>query len=103
MKNKKLFLPTLVIGIAVVAMIVCSLICGIAQKPTVTEGEFPFSITYELDGKTQTISDVYKVHYVRNSGYNDTKSRVYSGKIGDMPKDTTHYVLKEEKTYEELC
>ena len=95
MKNKKLFLPTLIIGIAVVAMIVCSLALSIAKKPTVTEGEFPFSITYELNGKTVTIKDVYKTHYVRNDGYVDSKGRVYVGEIGNMGEGNTVYTLKK--------
>ena len=32
MKNKKLFLPTLIIGIAVFAMIICSLALSIAKN-----------------------------------------------------------------------
>ncbi|MBQ5590896.1 MAG: hypothetical protein IIU65_04370 [Clostridia bacterium] len=95
MKNKKLFLPTLIIGIAVVAMIVCSLALSIAKKPTVTEGEFPFSITYELNGKTVTIKDVYKTHYVKNDGYVDSKGRVYVGEIGNMGEGNTVYTLKK--------
>ena len=62
------------------------IIAGIALKPKITESEFPFSITYEYDGETVTIKDVYKVRYEKLGGY---KSRVYSGEIGDMGKDNT--------------
>ena len=64
---------------------------------TVTEGEFPFSITYELDGETVTIEDVYKVHYVRNDGYADTKSRVYAGELKSSGEDDTLYTLKKDE------
>ena len=63
MKKGKLFLPTIILVSAIVITLVSVIIAGIALKPVVTEGEFPFSITYELDGETVTISDVYKVHY----------------------------------------
>ena len=75
MKSKKLFLPTIILAVAILATVVYSIISSIAFKPAITEGEFPFSITYELDGERVTIEDVYKVHYVRNDGYADTKSR----------------------------
>ena len=95
MKNKKLSFPAIILAVAVLAIAVYSVISGIAQKPTVTEGEFPFSITYELDGKTVTINEVYKARYVRNEGYADSKSRVYVGEIGNMGEDNTIYTLKK--------
>ncbi len=50
MKSKKLFLPVIILIAAVFTMILCSVVSVIAKKPTVTEHEFPFSITYELNG-----------------------------------------------------
>ena len=94
MKSKKLFLSTLIFVVAIVLTMITTLICGIALKPTVTESEFPFSITYELDGKTVTIDEVYKVHYQADEGY---KYRVYVGEIGDMGEDNTVYTLKKDK------
>ena len=96
MKSKNFLLPTLIIAVSVVAMVVCSLALSIAVKPTVTEGEFPFSITYELDGKTVTIDDVYKVRYVKNGGYADTKSREYIGEIGNRGENETIYTLRKD-------
>ena len=93
MKSKKLF--TIILAVAVFAIAVYSIVSSIAKKPTVTEGEFPFSITYELDGETITIHDVYKVHYDGNAGYADTKSRVYVGEIGNLGEGNTVYHLKK--------
>ena len=97
MKNKKLFLPTIILVVAILATVAYSVISSIAFKPTVTEGEFPFSITYELDGERVTIEDVYKVHYVRNDGYADTKSRVYAGELESSGEDDTLYTLKKDE------
>lgn len=99
MKNKKLLLPTVILVVAIVAIAVYSVISSIAFKPTVTEGEFPFSITYELDGERVTIDDVYKVHYVRNDGYADTKSRVYAGELKSSGEDGTLYTLKKGRKH----
>ena len=94
MKNKKLFLPTIILAAAVLAIVIYSIVSSIAFKPTVTEGKFPFSITYELDGEMVTIKDVYKAYYVRNDGYADTKSRVYAGELESSGEDNTLYTLK---------
>ena len=104
MKNKKLLLPALILVVALVAIGVYSVVSSIAQKPTVTQGEFPFSITYELDGEQTTIREVYKARYTGNGGYADTKSRVYVGEIGTRGEGETVYVLKQQNnTRIELC
>ena len=95
MKNKKLFVHVIILAVAILAIAAYSVISGIAKKPAVTEGAFPFSITYQLDGQTVTINEVYKARYVRNGGYADTKSRVYVGEISDMGEDNTVYTLKK--------
>ena len=96
MKSKKILLPIVILGVSVLLMAVCSIVMSIAKKPTITEQEFPFSITYELDGETKTIQDVYRVRYDGNGGYTDTKGRCYVGEISDMSEGTT-YILKKDK------
>jgi hypothetical protein len=97
MRSKKLFFPIILLIVAVLATAVCSVVISIAKKPTVTEHEFPFSITYELNGEAVTINDVYKARYVGNDGYVDTKSRIYVGEIGGMGEGNTVYTLKQDK------
>ena len=97
MKNKKLSLPVIILAVAILAISIYSVISSLAFKPTVTEGEFPFSITYELDGERVIIEDVYKAHYVRNDGYADTKSRVYAGELKSSGEDNTLYTLKKDE------
>ena len=94
MKKGKLFLPTIILVLAVVITAVSVIIAGISLKPVVTESEFPFSITYELDGETVTINDVYKVHYNDDEAY---KYREYIGEIQDKKEDNTYYILKTEE------
>ena len=95
MKRFKLFLPTIILVAAIMLTMISAFITGIALKPTVTESEFPFSITYELDGETVTINDVYKVRYDEDKQY---KQRMYVGEIGDMGESNTIYTLKTEET-----
>lgn len=95
MKNKKLFLPTIILAAALVMTMVSVLIAGISLKPKITESEFLFSITYELDGETITINDVYQVRYEEDKAY---KYRKYDGEICDKEEDNTYYTLKKEET-----
>ena len=96
MKSKKLFLSAIILLVAVLAIAASAVVSGIAKKPAVTEGAFPFAITYELSGETVTIQDVYKVRYDHNDGYADTKTRVYIGEIGNMGEENTVYTLKHD-------
>lgn len=93
MKSKKLLLPTIILIVAIFVIAVYSVISCIETKPTITEAEFPFSITYELDGETVTIEDVYKVRYLENSEYGDG---IYAGEIGNRGENNSDYILKED-------
>ena len=97
MKNKKLFLPTVIMLSAIILIVAICIANGIALKPTVTEGEFPFSITYEYNGETVTIEDVYTAYYDTSYGYARSKYRWYSGQIGGLPEGETLYTLKESE------
>ena len=97
MKNKKLFLPVIILAVAILAIAVYSFISIIAFKPTVTEKEFSFSITYELDGQTVTIEDVYKVHYIPNDADDNHKGRVYIGKRLSSGENDTNFILKQDQ------
>ena len=90
---KRNLLPVVILVSAVLLMAVITVIMGIAQKPTVTEGNFEFSITYEIDGQSVTINDVFYARYDKNDGYTDSKTRIYVGKIGSMPEGERTYTI----------
>ena len=103
MKNKKLFLPILILCVAIFATVVYAVVNCIAVKPTVTEGEFPFSITYELDGEIVAIKDVYKVNYLPNDADDNHKGRIYEGKrLSSGENDTTIILKQDDNTRIEL-
>ena len=98
MKSRKMVLPIIILMAGILAMTAFAIINGVSKKPTITEGDFPFSITYELEGKTETIEGVYSVSFVGHGGYADTKGRIYEGKIVGMQNESDNfYVLKESK------
>lgn len=81
MKSKKLLLPTLILIAAIIAMIVFAALNNIAEKPTIPQKDFPFSITYELNGSTETVEGVYTARYTGVGGYVDSTARLYEGEI----------------------
>ena len=87
MKAKKLAFPIIVLAVAVLAMAVYGVVSNIAMKPTITEHEFPFSITYELNGETETVEGVYAVSYTGNGGYSKVTTRQYTGVLVSADED----------------
>ena len=87
MKNKKYLLPVSILLVAVLLMTVFCIVAGITKKPVITEKEFPFSITYELDGKTEVIEGTYTCSY---DGIAYPQYRYYSGSVlGKADSDQT--------------
>ena len=57
---KKLLLPSILLIVTLIAYIIATVAFCYTTKPSILEGEFPFSVTYEYKGETGTISGVYK-------------------------------------------
>ena len=102
MKSKKLFLPSIILLSAIVVMCVFGLLDAIVREPVIREGEFPFSITYEVDGKTETIEGTYVCTYAGVGSYGDIKSRYYLGEIvnaEEMDVQGDYTIYKDEEGY----
>lgn len=86
MKKKNRLKAWLIFGIYFA--VTCALILGCysLQKPAVQQQEFPFTITYSYQGKTETISDVYVAEYTRVAKY-----------IGDEPLAWYGYVKDKDR------
>ena len=97
MKAKKLVWVIVILAAAIIAMTVYDTISNIAYKPTVSEMEFPFSVTCEIDGETQMVEGVYVASFTGHGGYADSTQRIYNGIIvgREDPLGTT-YLLNDE-------
>ena len=96
MKSKKLSLSSLIIISAFALMLLYALLSGIAKKPAITQMDFPFSISYELNGEIVTIQDVYTARFTGNGGYVDLAERRYEGFIQSDPESGgSSYILRE--------
>lgn len=95
MKLKKLILPIILILVGVIATTGVALACSIAKKPTVAQQEFPFSITYEYNGKTTTIEDSYLCKFSSSDTAAGEQSRWWSGYL-------TSAGLEEERAFYQI-
>jgi hypothetical protein len=63
MKTGKLGLAMIFLAITLIVYLAATVLFCYTTKPAVSEGEFPFSITYEYQGETKTLSGVLKCAY----------------------------------------
>ena len=66
---------------------------GSATKPEIKEGEFDFILTYEVDGKIETIEGTYVCKFEKVEYYLDGIDREWSGYIKGH-ENSTIYALK---------
>ena len=101
MKTKNLKIPAIIIVIGLVVAVVAHLLTSIQLKPTVTEHDFEYSVTYKLNGETKTINGVYNCSF---SGFGsegiDPLDRYYTGEYTVDGNTTTFqsYTIAEKDT-----
>lgn len=83
MNTKNLKKARLILIIYLIATLLLLFFGYSVQKPTLTQQEFPFTITYTYQGEIKTISDVYVGEYVRRAKYLGDDSVVWNGYIKD--------------------
>ena len=86
MKRKNRLKAWLILAIYIAATCAVVFGCYGVQKPAVERQEFPFTITYSYQGKTNTISDIYVAEYDRVAKY-----------IGDEPLTWFGYVKDKDR------
>ena len=94
MKTKKFVLPAVLLAGLLIAYAAFSVIFCYNTKPAVSEGEFPFSITYEYLGETKTISGVYSCKFEGSQTVFREHDRYWSGEITYTEGD--YFVMQEE-------
>ena len=73
------------------------------MTPTITEHEFPYSVTYRLNGETKTLEGVYKCTYEGFGAGENPRDRYYTGEfIVDGQPTLAHTYTIAEKDGAEL-
>ena len=83
MNTKNRLRAMLILGIYLTATCVLLLLGYSAQKPRVKQQDFPFSITYSYQGKTETISGVYASEYDLGAKYMEDEPTAWYGYVKD--------------------
>ena len=96
MKKKNRLKAWLILAIYITATCALVLGCYSVQKPAVEQHEFPFTLTYSYEGKTQTISDVYVAEYDRVAKYIGDESLTWFGYVKDKDRlESDFYRISE--------
>ena len=91
MKIKRMKLPIVIISIGLIVAIVSCLLASVRKKPTVTEYDFAYSVTYKLNGEVKTLEGVYKCRFEGFSEGVDPLERYYTGEYTDYDFDAHAY------------
>ena len=85
----------------IISMLIISFIltgCSKTPVPTVKEGRFNFSVTYEVDGVQETVSSVFVCKYVKvvktlEGGYREWDSYIEDSALSARLEKTRGYLL----------
>ena len=104
MGNKSLKIPTIIFAAGLVMAILASLLTGIVKAPTITEQDFPFSVTYRLDGETKTLEGVYRCRFKSTGKGTAPLDRYYEGEylLNPAEEHPAAYTIAEKDGLE-LC
>lgn len=81
MNMKSLKLPALILAIAFVLALVVCLFTNIVMTPSIAEYEFPYSVTYKLNGETKALEGIYKCTYEGFREGENPRDRYYTGEF----------------------
>lgn len=104
MKKNPLKLPAIILAVGFILCIVASMLTGIVKAPVITEHDFPYSVTYTLDGETQTFEGLYRCQFISTGEGTDPLDRHYEGSYLNLTSEyhPAAYTI-EEKDGLELC
>lgn len=84
MKNR-FKLPVIILAVGVILCLVAYLLTGILKTPTITQHDFHYSATYQLNGETKTLEGIYRCAFVSTGKGIDPQGRYYQGYYPEAP------------------
>ena len=104
MKKKSLKIPLIILTIGLIMAIAAYLFTGIVKVPVITEHDFHFTVTYQLDGETKTHEGVYRCAFRSTGKGTDPLERYYEGTYLSNPSEyhpAAHTIAQQDGL--ELC
>ena len=104
MKHKNLKIPTIILVIGLVVAMLAAMLTCIVKEPMVTEQDFNFTVTYELDGEEQTLEGIYRCRFRSVGKGTNPLERYYEGIYVTNPSEehSAAYTIAEKDGLE-LC
>lgn len=97
MKLKKLSAIKMIFAVTMIAYFAASVIFCYTTKPKVSQAEFPFSITYEYKGETNTLSGVFVCEYSGSDTIHGEHDRYWIGESKyDNPENVEDVHIVEQ-------
>ena len=81
MKIKKMSLTMVFLAVTIIVYMAASVMFCYTTKPKISNGEFPFAITYEYKGETKTLSGVLKATYSGSNTIHGEHHRYWNEEI----------------------
>ena len=81
MKTNSLRIPFIILVIGLVLSVIAYLLSSVIMVPTITEHDFNFKVTYNLNGETQIIEGVYRSHFEGSGEGISPLERYYYGTV----------------------
>ena len=96
MKIQKFKVPLLILAVCLLCMTVLLLIGYRVEKPAVETAEFPFSVTYEYQGKTETFTGTYICRAGYSTKYFGSQNRYWYGYIENLDPGSGTFIRIHE-------
>lgn len=71
--------PVIIFAVGLILCIAASMLTGIVRVPAIAEHDFPYSVTYTLDGETHVFEGIYRCRFISTGRGTDPLERYYEG------------------------
>lgn len=97
MKSNALKPLALIFAIGLILCVVGHLSISVLLKPTITEHDFHYSVTYQLNGETKTLDGIYRCKFEGYERGEEPYARYYSGEYiyDGQPTESHTYTIAE--------
>ena len=104
MKQKGLRILLIILTVGLVMAIAAILLTGIVKEPVITEHDFPFTVTYRLNGETNTLEGMYRCRFRSTDKGTNSADRYYEGEhlLNPAEKHSAAYTIAQKDDLE-LC
>ena len=101
---KGLRILSLILALGLIAAVAVSLFTCVVREPAITEHDFPYSVTYQLNGEIHTLEGVYRCRFTSTGEGSEPLFRYYAGSyLTNNPEYQSGSHTIAEKDGLELC